>query len=865
MSFKLSAGVYPQEYVKGSGPYNATSMTIGASVFGSKKGPIGPHLVTGGYEEFVKLYGNGDMQWSQAHLALKPALKEMGIFYGNRVVNEAKYAGLSFYYDTLNDRFFSKPFVDGKEKNYENAINSSKVLSISSYLSAGDTIKVSLAKSSGNIEVSQVYDQTSNNTLNELAKKLQEALDANFEGGSAEVVKTWNLSDRKTSLILDFGNEVFQVGNKVKFKISASNPTLEGGTIEETFDGSTIASAGAFLNKIIQDINALSGFKAVEVPADNPQILVNLINAGPGNIEVTSLSFEPTSRNPYVISYTQGHGVYDDRSIVIIPSENIESLDISGEVQGSGVTVQIEENAKVMDIYAENPGAWASNSKEGLGIKIKDLDTGIAQRLKLTFSDALVAGNEFNCLISSGDKSFPIGPIAYNTSNQVTLYLIANAINTCLQKNFSWDSSLSSSETGANIIDSRNILIVMPNAKDSIEISDVEITGSNSTMVTVREVIPNTPSKETFTLEVYNRESLANPIESWETSLKQQLDVSGNQMYLPDRINKGAYESANIRVALYTSDFSKLRALDNIAWLGGGDDGYLPTNAQIVAGWNEFADPEKITVRLLINAGYANSTVHQAMASIAKKRRDCVALLDMPSDSQSTAAAMNYRQYEMNVNTSYAAIYSPDVLVFDENSGTDVYIAPSGYAAAQICYTERVRAIYWAPAGLNRGICDGAKGVRVIYGEGDRDLLEPLQINPIRDMGTSGIAIFGEYTTQTASDPFRDLHVRLMCNNIEIAMTDTLAYQLFEPNDEFVRSTMAMDADSYLQPIKNGRGIRDYRIVSDITKEKAADVDAGCGVLNLYIKPTSSLKFIRLNSYILGSGINFDEVIESGI
>ena len=104
-----------------------------------------------------------------------------------------------------------------------------------------------------------------------------------------------------------------------------------------------------------------------------------------------------------------------------------------------------------------------------------------------------------------------------------------------------------------------------------------------------------------------------------------------------------------------------------------------------------------------------------------------------------------------------------------------------------------------------------------------------------------------------------------MCNNIEIAMTDALAYKLFEPNDEYVRSVMALEADAYLKPIQDGRGLRAYRVVSDITRENAADVDAGCGLISIYLKPTSSLKFIRLDNYILGSGVSFDEVIESGV
>lgn len=860
MSFKLSAGVYPQEYVKGSGPVNTVAMTIGASVFASKKGPLGPHLITNGWENFVKAYGEGDLQWSPAHLALKPALKEMNVFYGNRVVNDARYAGLSLFFDSTNKKFFSLPFSIGTLENYETSLRVSKLLSVSDAIPSGKTVKVDLGEES----VSQVFNQTSNYTLQLLAKQIQDKLDVMGTGGSASVIKAWNLSDRKMEVSLTFSRNFIQ-NDVIDFTIEGT-PGIASTNIKETFDGVTIASEQALLTKIIEDLNNIDNISAIELPGELPGILITCDNAGPVNLKITAGSTLTANLTFEVVTLREGHGVYDDRSIVITLPESLEDLEISGTIEGTAVQVIVDNDAKVMDIYAENPGSWASSNEEGLGIKITNLDTGIQQRTRLTLSQAIVANNTFNCIISSGSNSWSIEPVIYNNSSDNTLKLIVEAIQKVLDENLGEGGLVTVDEVTGGTDNDRSILIVTPKASQTIEITDASFSGGTSQpVVSIKQVIPNTPSKETFNLEVYTRESLTLPVESWETSFKSQLDASGNQIYITDRINKGAYESANIRVVPYTNDFNKLRALTNIAWLGGGDDGYLPTTAQIVKGWSDFADPEKITVRILINAGYANATVHQTMASIAKARRDCVALLDMPSDQQATQAAMNYRQYEMNVNTSYAAIYSPDILVFDENSGKDVYIAPSGYAAAQICYTERVRAIYWAPAGLNRGICDGAKGVRVVYGEGDRDLLEPLQINPVRDMGTNGIAIFGEYTTQTTADPLRDLHVRLMCNNIEITLTDTYNYSLFEPNDEFVRSTMALQADSYLKPIKDGRGIRDYRVVSDITRENAADVDLGCGVVNIYIKPTSSLKFIRLNSFILGSGVSFEETIESGI
>lgn len=857
MAYKLSAGVYPQEYVRGATPSSAVNMTIGASVFASKKGPLGRKLITGGWDKFVKIYGQPDMQWSPAHLALKPALKQMDVFYGYRVVNDAKYAGTSLFYDGVNKKFFALPFETGSSNDYENASRVSKVISFSDAIPNNKTISLDL----GTSQITQVFNTTSNYTLQLLANQIQSKLDDLGTGGFASVIKTWNFSDRKMEVSLTF-NRPFEVNDIVGFSIEGT-PGIVKTVVTETFDGNNIKTPEALLAKIIEDLNAIDGLTAVLLPDDLlPAISIRCNNAGPVTLSIIPENNQTAGLTFDYIVEKEGHGVYDDRSIVITLPESLDSLEISGEVQDSTVKLEVEDNAKIMDIFAENPGAWASSQEEGLGIKITNLDLGIQQRTKLTLSQAITADNVFNCTISYNGNSWAIEPVTFDTSNDKTLKNIANAIQELLNTNVGEGGSVTVEEVTGGVENDREILIITPDASQSIEITDAVFTGGNSQpVVTIKQIIPNTPSKQTFTLQVFNRESLVNPIETYEAAFKPQLDISGNQMYITDRVNQGAYESDNIRVVVYNSDFTKLQNMSTIAWLGGGDDGYLPANNQIVSGWDAFADPEDITVRILINAGYADVNVHQKMAGIAAKRRDCVALLDMPSGSQKTEAAMNYRQYEMNVNTSYAALYSPDVLVFDEVSGTDVYIAPSGYAAAQICYTEKTRAIYWAPAGLNRGICEGAKGVRVKYSEGDRDLLEPLHINPIRDMKTNGIVIFGEYTTQTQTDPLSDLHTRLLCNSLEIQATDSLAYDLFEPNDEYIRSVMALKMETLLKPVKDGRGVRDYRIVSDITKENAADVDAGCGVVSIYIQPTSSLKFIRLNNYILGSAISFDEVI----
>ena len=123
------------------------------------------------------------------------------------------------------------------------------------------------------------------------------------------------------------------------------------------------------------------------------------------------------------------------------------------------------------------------------------------------------------------------------------------------------------------------------------------------------------------------------------------------------------------------------------------------------------------------------------------------------------------------------------------------------------------------------------------------------------------VVIFGEYTTQSQVDPLTDLHVRLLVNNISIYEADSLIYKLFDPNDEWSRADMVKEISAYLKPIQEGRGLRNYQVISDINTESPADVDAGACIVKVKLWPTSSLKYIMVKNYVLGSGVAVDEEI----
>jgi phage tail sheath protein FI len=60
-----------------------------------------------------------------------------------------------------------------------------------------------------------------------------------------------------------------------------------------------------------------------------------------------------------------------------------------------------------------------------------------------------------------------------------------------------------------------------------------------------------------------------------------------------------------------------------------------------------------------------------------------MAILDIPSSLQKVQDAIGYRTDQLALNSSYSAIYSPDLLILDPYSSRRLYVPPSGYIAAK--------------------------------------------------------------------------------------------------------------------------------------------------------------------------------------
>jgi len=561
----------------------------------------------------------------------------------------------------------------------------------------------------------------------------------------------------------------------------------------------------------------------------------------------------------YVVQ-RQASGQTANRRIVRLITPNNFTSTVTATVGGTGTKpgVYVYNAQWLFFTQAENPGAWGNN----VAVQIYSIDQGVKQQVGVSLSMALVTSNQISLTINGTTVTR-----TFSTDNNTTLAALCTAIQSTTQLA---GFTATPVNLNAGVSANREIIITAPDSVTNIAVTNAAVTGgSQQAVISTSTLVNSVPYNGTFTLKVVEGQNLRIPNEFYTASMYDMISGFGNQLNVEFQVNQGPTPSARLRLyanpalaaGVVPQGTTSINTATGAGYLTGGADGNLPTSANIISGWNAMADPETVTIRILINGGYSTPEVQQAMVNIASTRRDCFAIIDIPSDQQDSASAANYRKNSMNVNSYYAAAYSPDIMIFDPYTGNRLFVPPSGYVAAQFAYTDKNFADWFAPAGLRRGVIPNSLGLRYNYNEGDRDLLSQAQVNGIRNY--SGIfPIWGEYTLQYASSAMSSVSVVRLIIRIETSVVDTANYFVFDPNNSATRYRLSSTVNDFLTPIKRAGGLYDFLVVCDDSNNTPNVVDAKTLIMDIYVKPVLPALFIRINTHVEKTSATFTEIIQ---
>lgn len=400
-------------------------------------------------------------------------------------------------------------------------------------------------------------------------------------------------------------------------------------------------------------------------------------------------------------------------------------------------------------------------------------------------------------------------------------------------------------------------------------------------------------NNDEFAVLVYD--TLDNLTEAYVVSKdKDKRDSNGNKMFAPAVINGnssyiyffiGSSEAGANGARIISSGKVNLAGADELIgfreqkdvngdFITGTTTSLFDLNGEIETQWREkFTNKEILEVDILLDPDYSD-TLKRTLDDIAKNvRKDCFALLSMPIGKMiNTVTARplataytnmkNYVQNDLNINSSYSAIYGNYFLVQDRYAEKTRWVPTTGYVGAVIARVDFNDAQWFAPAGLNRGIIDNIDEVAINPNKAQRDVMYVNRINPIVDFFGDGVTIWGQKTMQARPSAFDRINVRRLFLHMERAIEKMARYMAFEINDDFTRSRFRGVVNPFLGGIQARRGVTDYLVVCDETNNTPETIDANEFNAEILVKPARAIEYIRLLFTAVPTGVSFEEVVE---
>lgn len=375
----------------------------------------------------------------------------------------------------------------------------------------------------------------------------------------------------------------------------------------------------------------------------------------------------------------------------------------------------------------------------------------------------------------------------------------------------------------------------------------------------------------TFRIRVYNAD--ANLLETWDNLTKANVEatVNSGSRYI------GVDDLGN-DVPPAPATFAAETPTAQSYYLSGGEDGItglsdadyigtIDTETGQRSGLKTLEDVNKIDVNLIAVPGISSGVVILELLDLCRRRGDCMAIIDPPLGlSYSKAIDWHngdgaYDGLHPAFNSSYGAVYWPWIEMYDSINEQRVYTPPSGWAAAQIAYTDYNADPWFAPAGLVRGKLETALKLEhnvdlgqmeMLYGNGN-------VINPIVDFTSDGIVIWGQRTLQRTASALDRINVRRMLLYAEKIIATISKILAFEPNDETLWRRAEALINPVLNRIKTGRGIEKFSVVIDESTNPSDVRNRNEMHGKLFIIPVKAAEKIVLNFVILPSGAEFSE------
>lgn len=291
----------------------------------------------------------------------------------------------------------------------------------------------------------------------------------------------------------------------------------------------------------------------------------------------------------------------------------------------------------------------------------------------------------------------------------------------------------------------------------------------------------------------------------------------------------------------------------------------IVTALQAAINSNTEVRSESFDFNLILCPGY-HECVDEMLALVADIQDEALVIADTPCDRSPdgiTNPSTGWAGTTQRRRSTHVAYYYPWGLASNLD-GNNVVCAPSGIACRTIAYSDNVSFLWFAPAGVRRGLISGVSQLGYVSGQlggattfveanlnaGQRDAMYQYaasgDVNPLVFFPGQGFVVWGQKTSAPAASAMDRVNVSRLVKYIKRQLRRNTLSFVFEPNDQLTRDNLKAVVDSFLGDLVVKRGLYDYATVCDETNNTPDRIDRNELYIDVAIKPVKAAEFLYI-------------------
>lgn len=261
-----------------------------------------------------------------------------------------------------------------------------------------------------------------------------------------------------------------------------------------------------------------------------------------------------------------------------------------------------------------------------------------------------------------------------------------------------------------------------------------------------------------------------------------------------------------------------------------------------------------VSVPGLVNNFATHATQITSLVNNSLSRGDNLAVIDLVGYASTVNTVV---QEASAFDNSYATTYWPWVQTIDPNTSELIYVPASTMIPGVYAYTDSTSEPWFAPAGITRGGLGQVVRAERKLTTSQRDTLYEANVNAIASFPQSGVVVYGQKTLQKQKSALDRINVRRLLIELKSYISQVSKTLVFEQNTIATRNGFLSQVNPYLESVQQRQGLYAFKVVMDDTNNSPDVIDRNELVGAIYLQPTKTAEFIKLDFNINPTGAEF--------